>query len=151
MLKENCNKLLHDKITQNYKKYSNIIKRNIDKEVGNIAKFSRIEDIIECYVERSGLLTLEDQKGNFRSNTKCRLLKPSKSGIGVISKTFLDWIIKELKRFLKVNQYRETSTLISWFKKVDNKNIKIYIINILYSLLLSLYNREITWQLYYFC
>ena len=104
MSKENCNKLLHDKITQNYKKYSNIIKRKIDKEVGNIAKFSRIEDIIECYAERSGLLTLEDQKGNFRSNTNCRLLKPSKSGIGVISKTFLDWIIKELKRFLKVNQ-----------------------------------------------
>ena len=90
MSKENCNKLLHDKITQNYKKYSNIIKRKIDKEVGNIAKFSRIEDIIECYAERSGLLALEDQKGNFRSNTNCKLLKPSKSGIGIISKTFLD-------------------------------------------------------------
>lgn len=90
MSRENCNRLLHDKITQNYKKDSNIIKRKIDKEVANIAKFFRIEDRIESYAERNGLLTLEDHKGNFRSITKCRPLNPSKSGIGVISITFLD-------------------------------------------------------------
>ena len=72
-------------------------------EATNIAKSFRIEDKIECYAKRNALLRLKDHKENFRSNTKCRLLNPSKSGMALISKTFLDRVIKELKRSTKVN------------------------------------------------
>ena len=74
----------------------NRIKEDFYEQIRNnefkiiLHKFFLIEDRIGSYAERNGLLALEDHKGNFRSNTQCRLLNPSKSGIGVISITFLD-------------------------------------------------------------
>ena len=84
MSKENYNKLLRDNITKTYKKTNTSIKDNIDKETANIAKSFHIQNRVECYANRNTFLTLKDQKENFRSNTKCRLLNRSKSEIGLI-------------------------------------------------------------------
>ena len=133
MSKENYNKLLHDNITKTYKKTNSSMKHKIDKEAANIAKSFHSQDRVERYAERKAFITLKDHKDNFRSNTKCRLLNPSKSEIGFISKSFLERIISDVKRSTKVNQWRETSTVIDWFKKIENKKssrfIKFDIVN----------------------
>ena len=121
MSKENYNKLLRDNITKTYKKTNTNIKDNIDKEAANIAKSFHIQDRVERYANRNAFLTLKDHKENFRSNTKCRLLNPSKSEIGLISKKFLERIINDIKRSTNVNHWRETSAVIDWFKKINNK------------------------------
>ena len=127
MSKENYNKLLHDNITKTYKKTDSSMKYKIDKEAANIAKSFHIQDRVERYAERKAFITLKDHKDNFRSNTKCRLLNPSKSEIGSISKSFLERIISDVKRSTKVNQWRETSTVIDWFKKIENKKSSRFI------------------------
>ena len=113
--------MLRDNITKTYKKTNTNIKDNIDKEAANIAKSFHIQDRVEGYANRNAFLTLKDHKENFRSNTKCRLLNPSKSEIGLISKKFLERIINDIKRSTNANHWRETSAVIDWFKKINNK------------------------------
>ena len=103
------------------------MKSKIDKEAANIAKSFHIQDRVERYAERKAFITLKDHKDNFRSNTKCRLLNPSKSEIGSISKSFLERITNDVKHSTKVNQWRETSTAIDWFKKIENKKSSRFI------------------------
>ena len=126
MLKENYKKLLHDNITETYKKTDSSMKDKIDKEATNITKSFHIQDRVERYAERKAFITLKDHKDNFRSNTKCRLLNLSKSEIGSISKSFLERI-SDVKRSTKVNQWRETSIVIDWFKKIENKKSSRFI------------------------
>ena len=59
-------------------------------------------------------ITLKDHKENFRNNTKCRLINPSKSEVGLVSKSYLSNIIASISKKTKVNQWRNTSTVINW-------------------------------------
>ena len=148
MSKENYNKLLRDNITKTYKKTNTNIKDNIDKEAANIAKSFHIQDRVERYANRNAFLTLKDHKENFRSNTKCRLLNPSKSEIGLISKKFLERIINDIKRSTNVNHWRETSAVIDWFKKINNKKksrfIKFHIVDFYPSITEKLLDNSLT-------
>ena len=76
--RENYRKLLHDNITQTYKKAPNNAKRDIDRKTKSFAKTLKIEDRMECYSNQHAYITLKDDKENFRNNTKCRLINPSK-------------------------------------------------------------------------
>ena len=76
---------------------------------------------MECYAKRSAIITLKDYKENFKSNQKCRLINPSKSEMGIVSKKYLENIISRLNSKLQYNQWRSTSTVIEWFKAMKNK------------------------------
>ena len=66
-------------------------------------------------------ITLKDHKDNFETNPKCRLINPSKSELGKVSKTILDNINKRLREVLHVNQWKNSSSVIDWFNSIDNK------------------------------
>ena len=66
-------------------------------------------------------ITLKDHKANFESNPKCRLINPSKSELGKVSKVILDDINNRLREKLKVNQWKNSNSLISWFNSIKDK------------------------------
>ena len=76
---------------------------------------------MECHAKRSAIITLKDHKENFKSNQKCRLINPSKSEMGIVSKKYLENSISRLNSKLQYNQWRSTSTVIEWFKAMKNK------------------------------
>ena len=76
---------------------------------------------MECYAKRSAIITLKDHKENFKNNQKCRLINPSKSEMGIVSKKYLENIISRSNSKLQYNQWRSTSTVIEWFKAMKNK------------------------------
>ena len=82
---------------------------------------------MECYSDQNAFITLKDHKENFRNSTKCRLINPSKSEVGLISKKYLRNIISEVKEKTCVNEWRNTSTVIDWFKNVGNKKNRKFI------------------------
>ena len=82
-------KLIKDNITTNYKKTNSTVKARIDREAKKISKRLDLQDRIEQYAEKDAFITLKDHKDNFENNTKCRLLNPAKSEIGIISKSHL--------------------------------------------------------------
>ena len=81
-----------------------------------------VDDKMECYSDQCAFVTLKDHKENFKSNTKCRLINPSKSEVGLVSKTYLNDIIAEVSKKSGVNQWRSTSAVIKSFKALPNKH-----------------------------
>ena len=82
---------------------------------------------MECYSNKCAFITLKDHKENFKSNTKCRLINPSKSEVGLVSKTYLNDIKAKVSKNSGVNQWRSTSTIIEWFKALPNKHSRKFI------------------------
>ena len=84
--KESYEKLLHDSITQTYKKAPVNAKRKIDRESKKFAKNLSIEDRMESYSDNHAHITLKDHNENFRNNIKCRLANPSKGEVVLVNK-----------------------------------------------------------------
>ena len=101
--KESYEKLLHDSIPQTYKKAPVNAKQKIDRESKKFAKNFSLEDRMECYSDNYAYITLKDHKENFQNNIKCRLINPSKSEVGLVSKCYLSNIIADVSKKTKVN------------------------------------------------
>ena len=50
-----------------------------------------------------------------------RLINPAKNEIGRISKSILDKINKRVKNDLELNQWKNTTEVIEWFKNINDK------------------------------
>ena len=106
-----------------------------------------IDDRIEKMEETEAYITVKDHKEGFPHKLSFRLINPSKSDIGKISKKLLDKINKILIRNSKVNQWKNITTVIDWFKNVTNKKqcsfIQFDLENFYPSLSLNLFNEAI--------
>ena len=76
---------------------------------------------MECYAKRPAFISLKDHKENFKHNTKCCLINPSKGEMGVVSKKLLEEINNKLNNHLCYNHWCSTSTVIEWFRGIENK------------------------------
>lgn len=93
------------------------MKTNINKEAKKIAKSLDLDAKMQCYSEKHAYITIKDHKPNFPQNVKCRLINPTKTGMGIVSKKYVETIIEIVQKATQVNQWRNTSTVIEWFKK----------------------------------
>ena len=102
---------------------------------------------MECYSNQHAYIKLKDHKENFRNNTKCRLINPSKGEVGRVSKQYLSDIIADVSRKTEVNQWRNTATVINWFKNLSDRHkckfIKIDIAEFYPSISENLLNKSI--------
>ena len=64
---------------------------------------------------------------NFENKPTCRLINPSKPEIGRISKQILEEINRKLVDITKVNQWKNTSSVLQWFKQLANKGGSAFI------------------------
>ena len=85
---------------------------------------------MECYAERHAFISLKDHTENFKCNTKCRLINPSQREMDIVSKTFLEEINNKLYNHLCYNQWRSTSTVIEWFRAIENKKKHVNSLNL---------------------
>ena len=65
---------------------------------------------------------IKDHKDKFPQQIKTRLINPTKSNIGLIAKQKLEKINNVLREKLKLNQWRDTKSVINWFEKLENKS-----------------------------
>ena len=65
---------------------------------------------------------MKDHKDDYQNNTKCRLINPTKPELGKISKMKLAKIVVDVKKKTKVNQWRNTDSVLTWFKGLNNKS-----------------------------
>ena len=72
-------------------------------------------------LRQGNFITLKDHKDNFENKPTCRLINPSKQEIGKIGKQILDSINKKLLNVTRVNQWKNTSSVLQWFKQLPNK------------------------------
>ena len=72
-------------------------------------------------------ITLKDHKPDFNNKPTCRLINPSKSEIGIISKQVLDGINNKIIKTTKVNLWKSTTNAIEWFKAIPDKSKHAFI------------------------
>ena len=72
-------------------------------------------------------ITLKDHKPAFHDHPTCRLINPSKSEVGVISKHILDDINTSIINETKINQWKNTSSVLKWFNGLQNKELLSFI------------------------
>ena len=115
-------RLLRNNITTSYRKSQISNKTEIDREAKEIASSMNLADRIDCMAEKDAFITLKDHKDNFQNNQKCRLINPTKTEIGHISKSMLERIVKDVTMSSNSNQWRSTSEVIDWFKALPDKS-----------------------------
>ena len=125
--KDTYSKLLQDNITKSYKKSNVSVINNINKEAKVIAAELKLDDRIEQFNQREAFVTLKDHKVNFQNDPKCRLINPAKSEIGIISKHYLELINSKIREKTQMNQWRNTKSVIEWFKAIKNKSKSSFI------------------------
>ena len=81
-----------------------------------------VADRMDVIANKNAFVTLKDHKENFASNPKCRLINPTKTEIGIISKKDLENINKQITESTKLNLWRNMHSVIAWFKSIPNKN-----------------------------
>ena len=123
LTKEHYNKLKHNAITSTYKKASVKIKEKVDKSGIKLAKDAGILDRIQVNGTNNCFITSKDQEENFENSTTTRLINPAKNEVGRISKIILDKINLNLKEQLGVNQWKNTASVINWFKEIPSKSV----------------------------
>jgi hypothetical protein len=69
---------------------------------------------------KDAFVTLKDHKENFETNPKCRLINPAKSELGKISKIVLDDINTQIRNATGLNQWKNSLSVIDWFKNIKN-------------------------------
>ena len=119
--------LVNKNVTKTYKKANPNVPATITLEDKKIAEKIELEDRIEVSASRDSFITLKDHKPDFINNPTCRLINPSKSEIGIISKNILDRINKEIIQTTKVNLWKSTNNTIEWFKAIQQKEKHAFI------------------------
>ena len=89
MEKEQYNILLHENITKTYKKTNKNRINAINKTAKKIVSDLELEDRIDKMQESECYITIKDHKEDFPNKLSCRLINPSKSDIGKVSKQIL--------------------------------------------------------------
>ena len=110
--------LVKKNVTKAYKKTSQNVPSNITSADKRIAQDLSLDDRIETSAKRDTFATLKDHKPDFINNPSCRLINPSKSEIGIISKKIQDNINKKVIAATKVNLWKSTTQAIKWFQNL---------------------------------
>ena len=103
---EQYKKLLKENVTK-----SKCLEKSINLQAKNVAKKLDLVERVECLAKNSVFITLKDAKVNFQANLPCRLINPSKSELGKVSKVKLEKIKQALVKHLDVNQWKNSSTV----------------------------------------
>ncbi|KAJ8045981.1 hypothetical protein HOLleu_09120 [Holothuria leucospilota] len=114
--------VVSDNISKTYRKADPGTVTQIEIESHNIAEKLNIGDRINRPAPKQAFVTIKDHKQNFQTNTKCRLINPTKPEMGCVSKAILDRINNTIRSRIRVNQWRNTSSVLKWFTNLDKKN-----------------------------
>ena len=86
-----------------------------------------IDDRVDATADKDAFITLKDHKPNFANKPTCRLINPTKSEIGKVSKKILDRIISTIAKKRNFDQWKNTTAVINWFKSIENKQHSSFI------------------------
>ena len=86
-------------------------------------KETSIIDRIETNSTSNSFITLKDHKEKILNRPTTRLLNPAKNEIGRISKHILQNISTTLSEKIELNKWKNTESVIKWFKNIPNKDL----------------------------
>ena len=64
---------------------------------------------------------------NSRNKQTCRVINPTKTEIGKVSKVILDRINTKIRQTTNMNQWKNTNEAIEWYKQIEDKPTQTFI------------------------
>ena len=119
---DHYSELLKNNITKDYKKAPENLDKNINRNDKKIATKLDLADRIDTTAKNQAFITLKDHKPNFNNRPTCRLINPTKSEVGKISKQILERINSKIRLATKIHQWKNTYDVIDWFKNINSKS-----------------------------
>ena len=116
--KEFSEDLMHRNITKNYKKSTAEKVTEVDVQDRKVAADLEIEDRVFKTSAKEAYETVKDHKPNYMNNPECRDINPCKPELGKVSKKILSEIILTVREKTGYNQWKNTDSVISWFKNL---------------------------------
>ena len=98
-----------------------------DEQINIIKDLDLTDRNIFKTTKQEANIKLKDHKENFNTNPTTRLINPSKPETGKISKKILSRIIYELRLKTKYKSWKNSDSVINWFKKIQNKGKSTFI------------------------
>ena len=142
-------KLLSGSITATYKKDSSNTIAEVNREASAIATNLGLQERINCFMEKSPMITLKDHKDGFRERPQVRLLNPANTNIGKISKHILDRINLDIRSKTNLPLWRSSKEVLNWFRNLEDKKrlkfMKYDICNYYASISEALLMKALTW------
>jgi hypothetical protein len=121
-------KLLEKNIQKNYKKAQMNTCEDISKEEQKLVNSIELSDRIEATAKRDAFITLKDHKPNFQNNPACRLINPTKSELGKVSKQILEKVITNTRAKNTLNLWKNTHEVLQWFKSLEKDTNMSFIV-----------------------
>ena len=91
------------------------------KEDKAVANKLEIADRVYTTSKREAFITLKDHKQNHINNPTFRLLNPTKQELGKVSKQKMEHIVSVVKEKSGLQLWKNTDSVINWFKNFTNK------------------------------
>lgn len=139
--------LLKTNIEASYKKAPTNTERQINNQAKNIAQNLGIANRVDSLAHKDSFITLKDHKDNFLNKPTCRLLNPTKTELGKVSKIITEKINKIVVEKTGVQQWRNTKAVLNWFNSTQCKEqcsfIAFDIVNFYPSITCELLNKAL--------
>ena len=86
-----------------------------------------IDDRVDATADKDAFITLKDHKPNFANKPTCRLINPTKSEIGKVSKKTLYRINSTIAKKRNFKKWKNIAAVINWFTSIKNKQHSSFI------------------------
>ena len=112
-------KLIMEDITKTYQKAPDKLEKAINMEAKNITKSYKLAERKEHLPGTETFITLKDHKDNFCNKPSYRLINPTKSELGIISKKVIEQVNQEILMLIsgKTPAMQSTGSIILKAKK----------------------------------
>ena len=120
-------KKLTEEVTKEYKKIDREQLDRVNAEAAMICEKLKIADRVEKFSEAEPFMTLKDHKENFNLRPSVRLINPSMSNVGIISKQILERINKAVRERTNANQWTCSEQPVKWFLSIEDKKKQRFI------------------------
>ena len=105
---------------KSYRQYSRYDTKT-NQEAAELAAELEIDDRVETFQKKSAFINFKDTKSDFSTaataaEVPVRLITPSKSQMGKVSKVKLQALNAQVRRVTNYNQWRQTRDATKWFE-----------------------------------
>ena len=121
------NELVEREVQKEYKKVTPNEEKKVENGQKKIVLNLELEDRVFATTKRQPFATLKDHKENFPNNPKVRLINPSKPEIGRVAKQLLEKINKVIRNKSGLQQWKNTTSVVNWFKLIQRKKSQKFI------------------------
>ena len=119
--------ILYNKITESYKIDHSDTTTLINRDTAKFVTKLQIVDRLGKIEEKCAYILFIDHKQNFQYKKQARLINPTKTELGLVSKDLIQRITSRLLSGPKYNLWKNSMDIIDWFKNIRNKKRSTFI------------------------